>query len=116
MWQTDRDKLHKHRVDKGITKPAAGDRRPVKPRSSPSSRSTSSAAAPTAAPPSICCASGTSPSPQIDYSDDHDLRRAIRGQTGRKTSPHVFIHGKSIGGYDELRELDESGASQGHAR
>ena len=107
MWQTDKDKLHKHRVDRGIIKPEG----PV---------------APTPAEPPVkiyikrgcpyCRAAIDLVTErnihfaQIDYSDDHDLRRAIRGQTGRKTSPHIFIHGKSIGGYDELRALDESGA------
>ncbi len=107
MWKSDADKLHKHRVDKGIIKPEG-------------------AAAPKPAEPAVkiflkrgcpyCRAAidlvnerGIAFT-QIDYSDDHDLRRAIRGQTGRRTSPHVFIHGKSIGGYDELRELDQSGA------
>lgn len=108
MWQTDRDKLHKHRVDKGIIKPEGAK-----------------APAPVAEPPVKIYIKRGCPYcraaldllreraiefSEIDYSDDHDLRRAIRSQTGRKTSPHVFIHGKSIGGYDELRELDQSGA------
>lgn len=107
MWQTDKDKLHKHRVDRGIIKPeGAVAPAPVEPpvkiyikRGCPYCR----AAIDLVNERNIHFA-------QIDYSDDHDLRRAIRGQTGRKTSPHVFIHGKSIGGYDELRALDESGA------
>jgi Fe-S cluster biogenesis protein NfuA/rhodanese-related sulfurtransferase/glutaredoxin len=107
MWQTDKDKLHKHRVDRGIIKTdGAQPARPAEPavkiyikRGCPYCR----AAIDLVGERNI-------PFTQIDYSDDHDLRRAIRGQTGRKTSPHVFIHGKSIGGYDELRELDQSGA------
>ena len=107
MWQTDKDKLHKHRVDRGIIKPeGAVAPAPVEPpvkiyikRGCPYCR----AAIDLVNERNIHFA-------QIDYSDDHDLRRAIRGQTGRKTSPHIFIHGKSIGGYDELRALDESGA------
>ena len=107
MWQTDKDKLHKHRVDRGIIKPeGATGPAPVEPpvkiyikRGCPYCR----AAIDLVNERNIHFA-------QIDYSDDHDLRRAIRGQTGRKTSPHIFIHGKSIGGYDELRALDESGA------
>lgn len=107
MWQTDKDKLQKHRVDRGIIKGATG-----------------AAPAPAEPPVKIYIKRGCPycraaidlvterniAFTKIDYSDDHDLRRAIRGQTGRKTSPHIFIHGKSIGGYDELRELDQSGA------
>ena len=107
MWQTDRDKLHKHRVDKGIIKTEGGKPpAPVEPpvkvyikRGCPYCRAALD-----------LLRERNIPFIDIDYSDDHDLRRAIRGQTGRKTSPHVFIHGKSIGGYDELRELDQSGA------
>lgn len=109
MWSSDREKLNKWRMDKGIIKSPAG------------------AAAEPAAPPEPAlkiyikrgcpyCRAALDlarerelPFAQIDYSDDDDLRRAIRNQTGRRTSPHVFIHGKSIGGYDELRELDQSG-------
>ena len=104
MWQSDRDKLQKHRLDKGIIKPEG-------------------AAAPVAVAPAVkiyikrgCpyCRAAIEllrerdiAFTEIDYSEDHDLRRSIRTQTGRKTSPHVFIHDKSIGGYDELRELDQ---------
>jgi glutaredoxin 3 len=106
MWQSDREKLHKHRVDRGIVKPqgaaaAAKAEPPLKlyfKRGCPYSR----AALELLRERDIAAA-------QVDYTDDHDLRRAIRGQTGRKTSPHVFIHGKCIGGYDELRELDQAG-------
>ncbi len=109
MWGSDRDKLNKWRMDKGITKPPAGaaaePAKPLEPalkiyikRGCPYCR----AAVDLAREREIAFA-------QIDYSDDDDLRRAIRNQTGRRTSPHVFIHGKSIGGYDELRKLDESG-------
>ena len=107
MWQSDRDKLHKHRLDKGILKPEG-------------------AAPPAVVAPAVkiyikrgCpyCRAAIEllrerdiAFTEVDYSEDHDLRRAIRGQTGRKTSPHVFIHDRSIGGYDELRELDLSGA------
>ena len=38
MWQSDRDKLHKHRVDKGIVKPPAGTTMPVKAASSTGER------------------------------------------------------------------------------
>ena len=29
--------------------------------------------------------------------------------TGNQTTPQIFIHGKCIGGFEELRALDQSG-------
>jgi Fe-S cluster biogenesis protein NfuA/glutaredoxin len=110
MWQTDKDKLHKHRVDKGIIKPAAGTTMPVKPSLEPLVKLYIKRGCPYCRAAVDLLNERNLAFTQIDYSDDHDLRKAIRGQTGRKTSPHVFIRGKSIGGYDELRALDESGA------
>src|SRR5690606_35380730 len=46
---------------------------------------------------------------QVDYTDDHDVRAAIRTKSGRKTTPHVFIRDQCIGGYDQLLELHDSG-------
>lgn len=110
MWQTDKDKLHKHRVDKGIIKPAAGTTAPSKPVLEPLIKLYIKRGCPYCRAAVDLLNERNLAFTVIDYSDDHDLRKAIRGQTGRKTSPHVFIHGKSIGGYDELRALDESGA------
>lgn len=107
MWSTDREKLNKWRMDKGIIKPAgaAAETKPAEPplkiyikRGCPYCR----AAIDLARERNIAYT-------QVDYSDDHDLRRAIRNQTGRRTSPHVFLFGKSIGGFDELNDLDQSG-------
>jgi Fe-S cluster biogenesis protein NfuA/rhodanese-related sulfurtransferase/glutaredoxin len=107
MWQTDKDKLHKHRVDRGIIKTEGAQ--PARP-AEPAVKIYIKRGCPYCRAAIDLVNERNIPFTQIDYSDDHDLRRAIRGQTGRKTSPHVFIHGKSIGGYDELRELDQSGA------
>ena len=109
MWQSDRDKLHKHRVDKGIIKPA-GATAPTPAPVEPAVKIYLKRGCPYCRAALDLLRERDIPFTEIDYTEDHDLRRAIRGQTGRKTSPHVFIHGKSIGGYDELRELDHSGA------
>jgi len=45
----------------------------------------------------------------IDISDDRAMRLAIVQRTGRTTLPQIFIDGKSIGGFTELRALDRSG-------
>ena len=43
----------------------------------------------------------------ITFADD--LRREMVGRSGRETTPQVFIGGEHIGGYEELRRLDEAG-------
>lgn len=107
MWQSDRDKLHKHRLDKGILKPEG-----VAPPAvvAPAVKIYIKRGCPYCRAAIELLRERDIAFTEVDYSEDHDLRRAIRGQTGRKTSPHVFIHDRSIGGYDELRELDLSGA------
>ena len=107
MWQSDRDKLHKHRLDKGILKPEG-----VAPPAvvAPAVKIDIKRGGPYCRAAIELLRERDIAFTEVDYSEDHDLRRAIRGQTGRKTSPHVFIHDRSIGGYDELRELDLSGA------
>jgi glutaredoxin 3 len=47
---------------------------------------------------------------EIDATGDRELRRWLAEATGRTTVPQVFIDDKPIGGYDDLRALDRSGA------
>lgn len=46
---------------------------------------------------------------QIDTTGDDVTRRWLVEQTGRTTVPQIFINGRSIGGYDELRALETNG-------
>ncbi len=47
---------------------------------------------------------------EIDVTGDDDARMALVAKSGgRKTVPQIFIDGQSIGGYDDLRALEESG-------
>ena len=46
---------------------------------------------------------------EIDVSRDQSLQDEVRRLSGRRTVPQIFIDGASIGGYDELRQLDQSG-------
>ncbi|HEY5949837.1 MAG TPA: glutaredoxin [Kofleriaceae bacterium] len=41
--------------------------------------------------------------------EDGKTRRWLREVTGRSTVPQIFIDGKSVGGYTDLRDLDERG-------
>ena len=47
---------------------------------------------------------------EIDVTGDDGARLALVERSGgRRTVPQIFINGESIGGYDDLRALEESG-------
>lgn len=45
---------------------------------------------------------------QVD-ADDAKTRRWLREVTGRPTVPQIFIDGRPVGGYTDIRALDERG-------
>jgi glutaredoxin 3 len=47
------------------------------------------------------------PFEERDVSGDPELRERIGRRSGRRTVPQIFIDGDPVGGYDELRALDE---------
>jgi len=47
---------------------------------------------------------------EIDVGDDPQAReQMVELSGGRRTVPEIFVNGKIIGGYDELRALEMSG-------
>ena len=46
---------------------------------------------------------------EIDVSADPEKRAWLVQATGRRTVPQIFIGSEAIGGYDELRTLDDDG-------
>ena len=46
---------------------------------------------------------------EIDVSSDDAERVRLVERTGRRTGPQIFIAGQSVGGYEELAELDRGG-------
>lgn len=46
---------------------------------------------------------------ETDVTGDDQARRALRDRTGRRTVPQIFINGLSVGGYDDIAELDRRG-------
>jgi glutaredoxin 3 len=51
---------------------------------------------------------------EIDVTDDDALReKMIEMAGGRRTVPEIFINGKIIGGYDDLKALDDAGKLDG---
>jgi glutaredoxin 3 len=46
---------------------------------------------------------------EIDVANDAAVRAAVVERSGRRTVPQIFIDGRSIGGFEELRDLDAAG-------
>ena len=46
---------------------------------------------------------------EIDVSGDDALRDEVVRLSGRRTVPQIFIDGKAIGGFEELKAMDDAG-------
>jgi Fe-S cluster biogenesis protein NfuA/glutaredoxin len=46
---------------------------------------------------------------QVDVKGDDATRSWLSIVTGSKTVPQIFVHGAPVGGFDDLRELDQGG-------
>ena len=46
---------------------------------------------------------------EFDVARDDALRASVMERSGRRTVPQIFVDGRSIGGYEELADLDASG-------
>ena len=46
---------------------------------------------------------------EIDVGGDEELRDKMIAASGRRTVPQIFINENPIGGFDELRSLEEQG-------
>ena len=44
-----------------------------------------------------------------DVTGDMEKRRWLEHTTGRRTVPQIFINGRAVGGYTDIRDLDERG-------
>lgn len=116
MWKSDRAKLARHRVDQGIDKnPADVD---VKEEADkPSTKATSGVAVkvfytrgcPYARAALDLLRERDVPFEDSDIKGDEPTLSWLRIVTGSRLTPRIFIHGECIGGFDELRELDQSG-------
>jgi glutaredoxin 3 len=46
---------------------------------------------------------------QVPVDGDKQARAWLEQRTGRHTVPQIFIGGRSVGGYDEISQLDDEG-------
>jgi glutaredoxin len=49
------------------------------------------------------------PFEEVDVTHDPALRQDIIRRSGQRTVPQIFFDNESIGGFDELRQLNDSG-------
>lgn len=49
---------------------------------------------------------------EIDVTEDDETRQELVDRTGQKTVPQIFIDGESVGGYDDVKALKDSGELQ----
>lgn len=47
---------------------------------------------------------------EVDVSNDPEARERLVRETGQRTVPQIFINGASVGGYDDIAQLDRRGA------
>jgi GrxC family glutaredoxin len=46
---------------------------------------------------------------EIDVTHDAALRQEMEERSGRRTVPQILIDDRSVGGYDDLAQLDRAG-------
>lgn len=110
MWDSDRKKLHKFQLDKGIIaeETAEAEEAPANTPDAPVVVYFKRGC------PYTRAAMDLLRERDIEFVDnDVTMDEATRGWlkivTGHSTTPQIFIHGEPIGGYEELRALDHSG-------
>lgn len=110
MWETDRKKLHKHQVDRGIVKEAeeaAEARGEVE--ATPAVKVYYKRGCPYSRAAMDLLREREIPFEEHDIKGDDATISWLKIVTGKQTTPQIFIHGDGIGGFDELRALDQSG-------
>lgn len=110
MWESDRKKLHKWQLDTGIVKDeAAAPKAEVAAAPADALKVYYKRGCPYARAAIELLREREIPFLDQDVKGDVQTLEWLGIVTGKKTTPQIFIHGKPIGGYDELRTLDASG-------
>ncbi|MBL8946427.1 MAG: NifU family protein [Myxococcales bacterium] len=110
MWDSDRKKLRKWQLDTGIAKDeAAAPKAEVAAAPADALKVYYKRGCPYARAAIELLREREIPFLDQDVKGDVQTLEWLGIVTGKKTTPQIFIHGKPIGGYDELRTLDASG-------
>ncbi len=109
MWTTDRRKMRKWQIDQGIVR-EDGPAAPVAAAPAPDAiKVYYKRGCPYARAAIELLREREIPFIEQDVKGDPQTLEWLVIVTGKKTTPQIFIDGKPIGGYDELRTLDTSG-------
>lgn len=110
MWETDRKKLHKHQLERGIIReeeaPAKAD---APAEAAPTLKIYYKRGCPYARAAIELLRERELPFEEHDIKGDEPTQSWLKIVTKQSTTPQIFIHGESIGGFEELRALDQSG-------
>lgn len=110
MWETDRKKLRKWQLDRGILKDeTAGAEAQTPTVPADAIKVYYKRGCPYARAAIELLRERELPFVEQDVKGDPQTLEWLTIVTGRKTTPQVFVLGRPIGGYDELRALDQSG-------
>ncbi len=117
MWETDRKKLHKHQLERGIIREDDGSGAAAGASAAATAAAASSAAVKVyykRGCPYARAAMDLLREREIAF-EEHDVKGDeptlgwLKIVTKQSTTPQIFIHGETIGGFEELRALDQSG-------
>ncbi len=113
MWDSDRNKLRKFQLDRGIIKEDGEPEEDEAPaEAAPAVKFYYKRGCPYSRAAMDLLREREIPFEEVDIKGDDATLSWLKIVTGQQTTPQIFIHGKSIGGFDELRALDQSGKLQ----
>ncbi len=110
MWDSDKKKLHKFQVDKGIVEADADAAKATEPATPEAPvKVFHKRGCPYARAAMDLLREREIPFEEVDIKGDDATLSWLKIVTGSRTTPQIFVRGEAVGGYDELRELDLSG-------
>jgi Fe-S cluster biogenesis protein NfuA/rhodanese-related sulfurtransferase/glutaredoxin len=108
MWETDKKKLHKWQLERGIIQEEGSDAAPT-PVVAPAIEIYYKRGCPYARAAIELLRERDIAFVEQDVKGNPEKLEWLKIVTGKKTTPQIFVHGKPIGGYEELRALDGAG-------
>lgn len=109
MWESDKKKLHKFQVEKGIVSEQSEAEETEAPAVEAPVKVFYKRGCPYARAALDLLREREIPFEEVDIKGDDATLGWLKIVTGSRTTPQIFLRGESIGGYDELRALDLSG-------
>ncbi|MCA9707247.1 MAG: NifU family protein, partial [Myxococcales bacterium] len=109
MWESDRKKLRKHQIDRGIIQESADEAGPASSAPAPAIKVYYKRGCPYSRAAMDLLRERELVFEEHDIKGDEATLSWLKIVTGKQTTPQIFIHGDAIGGFEELRALDQAG-------